>query len=203
MVISIDDFFFKCNIFFFSPCVCVCVCVCVRARACACACACVCAALVVLLIQVRFSRQELLEKYGYLDCVPPGSKTNTRLHRLLLYRRRHLVTPGHDSLNVKLTSPDKHKPLTDLHSNNEGTDDKVFEKSSSRINTQAADDLTIPSSKESIKTDFDGAKESIVKTSKEERSTVTVWDPFTGCLHHLPICSRDQIEKAIKKFQVG
>lgn len=30
--------------------------------------------------------QELLEKYGYLWCVPPGSENNTRLHRLLLYR---------------------------------------------------------------------------------------------------------------------
>ncbi|KAK4317820.1 hypothetical protein Pmani_011144 [Petrolisthes manimaculis] len=30
--------------------------------------------------------EELLEKYGYLWCVPPGSENNTRLHRLLLYR---------------------------------------------------------------------------------------------------------------------
>lgn len=47
--------------------------------------------------------QELLEKYGYLWCVPPGSENNTRLHRLLLYRLPDTHHHSQASTSLKFT----------------------------------------------------------------------------------------------------
>ncbi|XP_045132471.1 matrix metalloproteinase-21-like [Portunus trituberculatus] len=147
--------------------------------------------------------EELLEKYGYLDCVPPGSEANTRLHRLLLYRRQRLNDPpGYDTLDVRLRSPDKRMQVTILHSNHKSNKDKNQTQITTQAQTQAAgDDAPGLSPKESNTTTSNDPKESEVNTPNTKQSKVTVWDPFTGYLHHLPICSQGEIEKAIKKFQ--
>ncbi|KAK8399067.1 hypothetical protein O3P69_004264 [Scylla paramamosain] len=146
--------------------------------------------------------EELLEKYGYLDCVPPGSEANTRLHRLLLYRRRRLIDPpSYGTLDVRLRSPDKRMQVTILHSNHKSNDDKDKTQAQTQAQTQAADDAPGLPYKENNKTTSNNPKESDVKILNTKHSKVTVWDPFTGYLHHLPICSQGEIEKAIKKFQ--
>ncbi|KAG0725430.1 Matrix metalloproteinase-21 [Chionoecetes opilio] len=139
--------------------------------------------------------EELLEKYGYLDCVPPGSEANTHLHRLLLYRRRHLAGPGLDKFDIRTKPSSKRTSLKDLHSSHKSDDNKSLEKMSSRTKTEVVDD------KQVLPSTLKKPKETLVHPETLQRGTVTVWDPFTGGLHHLPVCSRTQIEKAVKKFQ--
>lgn len=151
-----------------------------------------------------FVCQELLEKYGYLDCVPSGSEANTRLHRLLLYRRRHLLPSGPDTLDGSMPASGKHMLMKDLHQRHNSDEDEEFEKaiSGTRAPTEDKPQLGaskgIPSSSSSRNPDKD-----LVKYIDSKRRTVTVWDPFSGHLHHLPICSPGDIAKAVRKFQVS
>lgn len=136
--------------------------------------------------------------------MPPGSEANTRLHRLLLYRRRRYIdAPDYDTLDATLSSPDKRMQVTILHSNNMNKKNESKTQGETQAQTQAADDAPGLSSKEVNTTTAKDPQDSEGNTSGTKRGKVTVWDPFTGNLHHLPICSQSEIEKAIKKFQVG
>nr|XP_045595035.1 uncharacterized protein LOC123756091 [Procambarus clarkii] len=142
--------------------------------------------------------EELLEKYGYLQCVPPGSEGNTRLHRLLLYRRRHPppALPRHPpDFRLAAGVGGSHPPLpTTVHH-------KVGRVLGER--TSPAENLDVPSARQDLLSPAWGARKRAGGSLQQERRppTVAVWDPDTSRLHHLPVCSLSQIQHAITKFQ--
>lgn len=144
-----------------------------------------------------FVCQELLEKYGYLDCVPPGSEANTRLHRLLLYRRRHLASPAHHFHDGGVSESDEHKLGEHLPLSHNTDGDERLLKAPSEGKPQTGSSKRVHSSSSG------NADKDLVQDFDSTRHTVTVWDPFSGYLHHLPICSPGDIAKAVRKFQVG
>ncbi|XP_050718993.1 uncharacterized protein LOC126999901 isoform X2 [Eriocheir sinensis] len=145
--------------------------------------------------------EELLEKYGYLDCVPSGSEANTRLHRLLLYRRRHLLPSGPDTLDGSVPVSDKHMLMKDLHQRHNSDEDEGFEKAISGTRAPTEDKSQLGASKGILSSSSRNPDKDLVKYIDSKRRTVTVWDPFSGHLHHLPICSPGDIAKAVRKFQ--
>lgn len=149
-----------------------------------------------------FACQELLEKYGYLDCVPAGSEANTRLHRLLLYRRRHLLPPIPYTRDGSVPAPGRHVLMKDLHSSH-NRNDEGFGKAKSGTTASDENKPQLGAPQEMLSSFSRNPDKDLVKYIDSKHRTVTVWDPFTGYLHHLPICSPGDIAKAVKKFQVS
>ncbi|XP_042240544.1 uncharacterized protein LOC121878398 [Homarus americanus] len=145
--------------------------------------------------------EELLEKYGYLDCVPPGSEDNVRLHRLLLYRRQQSPnTPQYDPLDFRLVAPHTRNlpQQTEYHTSGDHSMERMH-----RWETLPQEDLQIPSVRQDLLSPLWSSRTSASQKELkgEEGPSVAVWDPDTNQLHYLSVCSDAQIQQAVHKFQ--
>ncbi|KAG7158678.1 Matrix metalloproteinase-21-like [Homarus americanus] len=154
-----------------------------------------------LTIRHPATRRELLEKYGYLDCVPPGSEDNVRLHRLLLYRRQQSPnTPQYDPLDFRLVAPHTRNlpQQTEYHTSGDHSMERMH-----RWETLPQEDLQIPSVRQDLLSPLWSSRTSASQKELkgEEGPSVAVWDPDTNQLHYLSVCSDAQIQQAVHKFQ--
>ncbi|XP_071551072.1 uncharacterized protein [Panulirus ornatus] len=148
--------------------------------------------------------EELLEKYGYLECVPPGSESNTHLHRLLLYRtQRYVETPRYDPLDFRLTDTDMYELPPERYQYNTG----IHVEGVPKEEPVPKEDLDVPSARQDLLADLDTSQRRSTPSEwqplagRDTRPTVAVWDPVTSQLHHLPVCTKTEIQEAVKKFQ--
>lgn len=91
--------------------------------------------------------------------------------------------------------------MKDLHQRHSSDKGEGFEKNISGTR-ELTKDKPQPGASKGILSSGSPDKD-LAKYIDSKRRTVTVWDPFSGHLHHLPICSPGDIAKAVRKFQVS
>ncbi|XP_042873212.1 uncharacterized protein LOC122253878 [Penaeus japonicus] len=153
--------------------------------------------------------EELLEKYGYLDCIPPGSERNTRLHRLLLYRREdpeptngHRYTP----LDFRLFSLVNPRLPTDMKQYyRKKINDYVLSSPQDVGERTPLVRLKIiePTLKSYWYSRRKGLQQILTGRGRGARRAVVVEDPAKLGYQYLPVCSKEQIQGAIDKFQAA
>lgn len=150
-----------------------------------------------------------MEKYGYLECVPPGSEGNTHLHRLLLYRaQRYIDTPRYHPLDFRLTDTDMYEVPPDRYQYDTGRHVGRVEGVLGQ-DPVPQEDLDVPSVRQDLLAVIGNSRRRSTPSEwqqsdgKETRLTVAVWDPITNHLQHLPVCTQTEIQEAVKKFQVN
>ncbi|XP_068205870.1 matrix metalloproteinase-21-like isoform X2 [Palaemon carinicauda] len=142
--------------------------------------------------------EELLEKYGYLSCVPPGSETNTHLHRLLLRRLRPTsyaqtnqpldlrLPPSPSSYQAYPPPPQSTSTLIDKKNWREAHMNYIWK---TRMQSLGLTKMA----------PFPGHR--FQRGSGEEGNFVAVEDPDDGSTHYLPVCRTEEIQAAIQNFQ--
>ncbi|XP_063603788.1 uncharacterized protein LOC134779485 [Penaeus indicus] len=153
--------------------------------------------------------EELLEKYGYLNCIPPGSERNTHLHRLLLYRREnpepntsHQYTP----LDFRLFSLVNPRLPTDMKQYyRKKINDYVLSSTEDVEGKTPLIRLKIiePTLKSYWYSRRKGMEQLLTGRGRGARRAVVVEDPAKLGYQYLPVCSKVQIQEAIDKFQAA
>ncbi|XP_066944366.1 matrix metalloproteinase-21-like isoform X1 [Macrobrachium rosenbergii] len=157
--------------------------------------------------------EELLEKYGYLSCVPPGSESNTRLHRLLLRRLRPTsYSQTNQPLDFRLPpvsfSSSSSSPSSASSPSTYPVSPPPPQKSTSALidkkNWREAHmnyvwKMRLQALGLTKTAPFPGHR--YLRGSFDERNFVAVEDPDDGSTHYLPVCTTEEIQKAIQNFQ--
>lgn len=153
--------------------------------------------------------EELLEKYGYLDCIPPGSERNTHLHRLLLYRQEnpepnpsHQYTPL-DFRLFSLVNPRLPADTKQYYRNK--INDYVLASTEDVGGSTPLVRLKIiePTLKSYWYSRRKGLQQLLTGRGRGARRAVVVEDPAKLGYQYLPVCSKEQIQEAIDKFQAA
>lgn len=150
-----------------------------------------------------------MEKYGYLDCIPPGSERNTHLHRLLLYRQEnpepnpsHQYTPL-DFRLFSLVNPRLPADTKQYYRNK--INDYVLASTEDVGGSTPLVRLKIiePTLKSYWYSRRKGLQQLLTGRGRGARRAVVVEDPAKLGYQYLPVCSKEQIQEAIDKFQVS